>query len=477
MSAKLQGAGTPRLFTTAIGGILAAGLLFTGITPALATGEEDSAIEQVEGVETTQNEPGTGEAAGGVEAVTPSAPEEDTSGDDSVATEESSGEEDDAAKGEESVEETELEEAPAPSEEATIDPQPLPNSAPTAARNREISGTITFPAGMTAEQKKLVRVSAQWQKETGPGKPGEKQCGYRSEGGDYYSEWFTGTFDSATSTWKVPGLGTCKYTVSIVLDAGPATNNWWFALWNSGAKPYDLAAKSLTGIRASATPAAGLAPDWKSGDSFEVVFAQFQKARADKIKFSAKSVATGKTIPVERVNGAQSNKSQTGIVYYGFALKASGSYKFSFTNPDTGITRWYDGTKSGTLLESKAKPVTFSLYKGKRLKGKYVFDLKTKLKPTVTSSAKYTTKGSATVSIAMKQPDKAKASQVSGTVKVQVYNSKNKVVKTTTVKVAKGKASVKLTKLPKGTYTIKTSYAGTKKYAAKSSTAKVTIKK
>ncbi|MDF1487181.1 ricin-type beta-trefoil lectin domain protein [Tessaracoccus caeni] len=90
--------------------------------------------------------------------------------------------------------------------------------------------------------------------------------------------------------------------------------------------------------------------------------------------------------------------------------------------------------------------------------------------PSVKVSAKAGSKGKVTLSIALGLPGTKDAS-VAG--KVKVYDGK-KLVKTVTVK--KGKASVSLSGLKKGSHTFKVSYGSTKAYEAKSGSVKATIK-
>ncbi|MDF1488511.1 CHAP domain-containing protein [Tessaracoccus caeni] len=90
--------------------------------------------------------------------------------------------------------------------------------------------------------------------------------------------------------------------------------------------------------------------------------------------------------------------------------------------------------------------------------------------PSVKVSAKAGSKGKVTLSIVLGLPGTKDASVVG---KVRVYDGA-RLVKTVTVK--KGKASVGLSRLKKGSHTFKVSYGSTKAYEGKSGSVKATIK-
>jgi hypothetical protein len=114
----------------------------------------------------------------------------------------------------------------------------------------------------------------------------------------------------------------------------------------------------------------------------------------------------------------------------------------------------FDGSYEYRPTKSKAATVTVA-----------------KHKPTLTLSAKPGKAGKATLTVKLSLPGKA-AKSTKATLKV--YDGK-KLLKQT-VKVSKGKGTVTLKSLKKGTHTFTVSYAGNSSYVAKSVTAKATVK-
>ncbi|WP_193605528.1 HtaA domain-containing protein [Nocardioides dongkuii] len=97
--------------------------------------------------------------------------------------------------------------------------------------------------------------------------------------------------------------------------------------------------------------------------------------------------------------------------------------------------------------------------------------VKTKPTATVKVLTKPTPKKAGKVKVVLS----GKAGAATGTVKVQVAKKSGKVVKTRSAKLAKGKATVALPKLPKGSYTVKATYAGSAAYRAVSRTVRLKV--
>ena len=257
-------------------------------------------------------------------------------------------------------------------------------SAPAPVTNRQVSGTVQFPAGMSLAQKQALHIYV-----SKPGQPGFA-LDYGQTGLDYEPT------SANTAQFTVKNLEATKYYFTIDLRAaGFSSMPIYWGPWNAQTQQYDAldltAGNATTGVLDAnvGTLSLDMVSPYTPAGNYKL---ELVNVNGGSVKDVTKTVFAGDTHAAYPLR------------IHGFN-QTPGTYRLRATLPN-GIVTYYDGTPIGTRKPAEAFHITVSLFERTKLRA---LDLRefTDVPPSHTFYAPIMWMAKAGITTGVNQPDQS----------------------------------------------------------------------